>query len=334
MFGKRGKTAPTEPNQAVATPKSARVVASIGGGLALAAGAAISFQGLSGLGDLAGINPPWLLPIAIDVYAATSTILSLLLPIGHRARSAAEWNARLGLAMSMAGNAAFRALHLGSFTPEDGVLTFVGAWPSVIVERLLMLQGRVVGAGTVGQQPATGKQETDRQTAMPVSPSTDDKTGKTEESSTETANPLTVQPPADRQPEPVNDPSSETAKTPSTGKPEPRQTTTARQSADGQTSTDTWVLIGKPVYERLRAEHGKRPGETVFHNGLTDYLAELIEAGELVGENKDEKPELYAAKCSLSTAKRIRGEIEIRFPGILFGHALEDQAAHQQEGAA
>lgn len=158
--------------------------------------------------------------------------------------------------------------------------------------------------------------------------------GKTEESSTETANPLTVQPPTDRQPEPGNNPSSETAKTPSTGKPEPRQTTTARPTAEGQTSTDTWVLIGKPVYERLRAENGKRPGETVFHNGLTDYLAKLIEAGELVGEGKDEKPELYAAKCSLSTAKRIRGEIEIRFPGILFGHALEDQDIHQQEGAA
>lgn len=143
MFGKRRTPAPTEPNRQIPTPDSARWVVTIGGGFALLASAAISFEGLSGLGQMIGINPPWLLPIAIDIYAATCTLAALLLPEGHHARKTAVWNARLGLGMSMAGNAAFRALHLGAFTPQDWILTSIGAWPPLIVERLLHLQGQV-----------------------------------------------------------------------------------------------------------------------------------------------------------------------------------------------
>lgn len=132
----------------VKTPRAAVLVGSTGGTAALLAAAAVSFQGLAGLGALVGIANPWLLPIAIDIYAATSTLVALLLPPAHPARSTAVWNARLGLAMSMAGNAADRAMHLGSYSPADGFLTFVGAWPSLIVERLLHLQGRLATDAT------------------------------------------------------------------------------------------------------------------------------------------------------------------------------------------
>lgn len=131
--------------QQIPTPRAALRIAAVGIPTALAAGAAVSFQGLAGLGMLVGIRDPWLLPIAIDVYAATSALITLFLPEGHRARNTALWNARLGLVMSMSGNAAFRAMHLDAtgYTTSDGILTFVGAWPSLIVERLLHLQGRL-----------------------------------------------------------------------------------------------------------------------------------------------------------------------------------------------
>lgn len=134
--------------QKVKTPRSAVLVVSVGGSASLAAAAAISFQGLTGLGMLAAIERPWLLPLAIDIYAAICTLAALLLPADHPARPAAVWNARAGLAMSMAGNAADRAMHLGSFTVADAFLTFVGAWPSLIVERLLHLQGRLATDAT------------------------------------------------------------------------------------------------------------------------------------------------------------------------------------------
>jgi hypothetical protein len=148
---------------APATPRAALRTAAVGIPIALLAGAAVSFQGLAGLGTLVGIRDPWLLPIAIDVYAATSTLITLFLPEGHRARTTALWNARLGLAMSMSGNAAFRAMHLGvaGYTVSDGVLTFVGSWPSLIVERLLHLQGRLTGTPSpVPLQPPTEPAET------------------------------------------------------------------------------------------------------------------------------------------------------------------------------
>ena len=128
------------------TPRSAKRVAAVGIPVALAAAAAVSFAGLTELGGFAGIDHPWLMPVAIDVYATTATLIAMLLPEGHHARRTAVWNARLGLAMSMGGNALARSLHLGTrgYTASDALLTFVGAWPSLIVERLLQLQGRLV----------------------------------------------------------------------------------------------------------------------------------------------------------------------------------------------
>jgi hypothetical protein len=328
MFGKRRPTpAPAQPNRHVPTPKSARRVVTIGGASALLAAAAISFEGLSGLGQMIGITPPWLMPVAIDIYASTSALAALLLPEGHVARRTAVWNARLGLAMSMAGNAAYRALHLGGFTPQDWVLTLIGTWPPAIVERLLHLQGRVNGAGETVVAADNIERQADGRDADSVKPSTNatDKAGPDRQTSTRpgidnqtansTGNPVDNGNPTPRQPSadnPVND------------KPRERQKPAVKQSAVGQPSTDTWVGIGKPLYDELRAAHGKRPSETLFHGVLKARVAQLIADGELVGEHKDEKPDVYADP-SVSTAKRIRKEIEDRFPGIVFGHHAPDQ---------
>lgn len=154
---RRGNNTPTPQTAArtpIPTPRSVKRVAALGIPVSLAAAAAVSFAGLAELGTFAGIDHPWLMPVAIDVYATTATLIAMLLPEGHRARRTAVWNARLGLAMSMSGNALARALHLGTrgYTVSDALLTFIGAWPSLIVERLLHLQGHL----TVGDDAADG----------------------------------------------------------------------------------------------------------------------------------------------------------------------------------
>lgn len=137
------------------TPRAVKRVTALGIPVSLAAAAAVSFAGLTDLGRDAGIAHPWLMPVAIDVYAATATLTAMLLPDTHPGRRAALWHARLGLAMSMGGNALARYLHLGAagYTPSGMLLTLVGAWPSLIVERLLQLQGRLSAPGSGSPAP-------------------------------------------------------------------------------------------------------------------------------------------------------------------------------------
>lgn len=122
----------------------ARRVVVGGGGLSLLAASVISFEGLSGLGQLIGIYPSWLLPLAIDIYTMTCTITTLLLPPGST-RNAALGNAVLGLVMSMGGNAGYRALTHG-WSKHTIALMVADSFPSLIVERLMHLQGAVARA--------------------------------------------------------------------------------------------------------------------------------------------------------------------------------------------
>jgi hypothetical protein len=275
------------PKPAVKTPRSALWVANIGGTFALLAGAAISFQGLTGLGGLVGVDHPWLLPIAIDVYAATTTIVALLLPASHHARKTAVWNARLGLSMSMAGNAAYRAMHLGSYTVSDGFLTFVGAWPSVIVERLLHLQGRLA----VGDAPGVA--------APPLPEVVDDNPAAVDDSA---APPVADNPGGNQNGNPATPPPVKA--------PVNRQKPPAKlgdNKSGNETTTERWVEVGMPVYVAVKAFVGRRPPEGAYADALATEVDRLIRAGEL--------PEAYK-NPSTSTAKRIRGEVEAKFPHL------------------
>jgi hypothetical protein len=243
------------------------------------------------------------------------------------------WNARLALSFTVAGNALFHALHLESghqgWTTTDIALTAVSAVPPIIVERFLHLQTKInVGVGVNTSGSATGIGNRPAATgSTPANRQASEETGKQQPTGNgrATDNPPAANNPADRQPS--------ADKVPAAVKPETRQPAPSRRAVDGQPSTDTWVEIGKPVYDGLRAELGKRPGETVFHNTLAAHVAQLIADGALVGESGDEKPDAYADP-SLSTAKRIRGEIEARFPGIIFGHHATDQHGDVTEEVA
>jgi hypothetical protein len=274
-----------------------RRVAAVGIPISLAASAAVSFQGLTGLGALVGIAHPWLLPISIDVYAVTSTLIAMLLPEGHRARRTAVWNARLGLAMSMAGNAVFRAVHLGSYAASDIVLTFVGAWPSLIVERLLHLQGRLAdshGRRTAAVEAAEPEQTATVQSATVQAPP---------------VSPATVQPAVAARP---LTPAPATAHTnrspaPATAHRPPAPTVQPASGASARTTVKRWVEIGHPVYVAVQDATGRRPTENAYRDALAEEVARLIAAGQLAP--------VYA-EPSVPTAKRVRKDVEDRHPEV------------------
>lgn len=90
----------------------------------------------------------------------------------------------------------------------------------------------------------------------------------------------------------------------------------------GQLETETWIDITTPIYEALRASTGKRPTAEDLASGMAAAVEQRIAAGEFSGAVKGPSP---------STAKRIRGQIETRFPHLLFVHAGDE---NEQEGAA
>lgn len=232
----RGETTPPAP---VKTPRSVKRVAAGGIPVSLAAAAAVSFAGLTELGSFAGIQHPWLMPVAIDVYATTATLIAMLLPEGHRARRTAVWNARLGLAMSMSGNALARSLHLGTagYTASDALLTFVGAWPSLIVERLLHLQGHLTVGESSAAEPATQAPPVPASSAPPALPS-----GATEKRAT------------------------------SARKRQPAGATVTDMGASGGLSLEEWAERAAPVYVELMDRNGAAPT-------APKLMAELVQRG-------------------------------------------------------
>lgn len=150
-----------------AVPPSAIRMAKIGGTIALIAAAAISAQTLVSLGHLLGLRDKiaWLLPVSLDVYAATSIWVGYRIPAIHPAARIARRDARLALGLSVCCNALFHLLLLaGSQLPQwltDALLIIVGALPPLVVERIFHLQMAVRdGDGTTEAAPV----------AMPAQP--------------------------------------------------------------------------------------------------------------------------------------------------------------------
>lgn len=129
-----------------AVPPSAIRMAKFGGTIALIAAAAISAQTLVSLGHLLGLHDKiaWLLPVSLDVYAATSIWVGYRIPAVHPAAGIARRDARLALGLTVCCNALFHLLLLaGSQLPQwltDTLLIIVGALPPLVVERIFHLQ--------------------------------------------------------------------------------------------------------------------------------------------------------------------------------------------------
>lgn len=148
---------------AAAVPASAVTIAKVGGTVALAAAAAMSVQTLFGLARLLGYaawNAP-LLPLSLDVYAATAISVGYRIPGAHPARATARRNAVLALALTICCNGLYHWLALAGASVSAGLrtelLVAVSALPPVVVERILHLQ-RAVSGGTVPVRDGTERE--------------------------------------------------------------------------------------------------------------------------------------------------------------------------------
>lgn len=142
-----------------ATPASALLAARLGGALALAAAASLSFNALCDLARQAGLSKlAALLPIAIDAFAASALFVAYRLPLGHPARRTTGRTARLALALTVGCNGLDHLLDLASYLftrhVRDLLLVMVASLPPLIVERLLHLQTALVeGFEHTGTEP-------------------------------------------------------------------------------------------------------------------------------------------------------------------------------------
>lgn len=128
-----------------ATPASALLVARLGGALALAAAASLSFNALCDLARRAGLGGlAALLPIAIDAFAASTLFVAYRLPPAHPAHRTTGRTARLALTLTVGCNGLDHLLDLAGYLltrhVRDLLLVIVASLPPLIVERLLHLQ--------------------------------------------------------------------------------------------------------------------------------------------------------------------------------------------------
>jgi len=217
------------------TPSSALAAARLGGAVALAAAASLSFNALCDLARHAGLHRlAALLPIAVDAFAASSLFVAYRLPGDHSARRTTGRTARLALALTVACNALDHLLDLAGYLltkhVRDVLLVAVASLPPLIVERLLHLQTALVGdSGQAVTGHVTG-QALSNLAGHVADPEQDldDRIGETQA--------------------------------------EPRRPSRSRPD------DDHWLAVAVPVYRALLARTGRRPTETAFHAALAEAM--------------------------------------------------------------
>ena len=296
-------------------PSSAVLVARLGGTAALLAAAAISASTLYHLGLCVGLVPTtaWLLPAALDIYAACAIFTGYRIPPENPARSSALWNARVALTLTVGCNALEHVLALGGtvISPafRDGLLVGVASLPPFIVERLLHLQTLLVPGRSVGRSPYPASIKEDdpiegfnerpaslnvqNDKAVQITPVVDD---AIDHDAAATARHKQVHShPAHDKRTVAEDASVANDRHHAIGQQH------AAQVAVRPLALAVLAEIAAPLYTDLAERSGRRPGERVFHQALTDRIAALANDGQIPSE---------ARMPSLSTAKRVRALVE------------------------
>lgn len=124
-----------------ALPPNVIRIVRIGIPISLLATEALSFQSLYSLGLLVGwsVALAWLLPVALDVYAAVSTAVWQAIPDDHEASKPAARNARFAICLTEGGNALNHLASAGGNSAHMIMVLGVSALPPLIAERLLRL---------------------------------------------------------------------------------------------------------------------------------------------------------------------------------------------------
>lgn len=264
---------------------------------------AFSFGNVGLLGVSLGIDPriAYLTGPAVDLSVVGLIVAGTYL--SHRGWSdSALWPVHL---MSVLCGTAMIALNCGQSVYQQ-------QWRKAAFDAVGPLL--LIGWGFLG--PWLLRQLADARTLRTAA--TESSTAQTQGPSTETVQPPTLD---ERSPSSESStegtvhrpaaPSTDRPRRPSTPRPKP---STAAPST-GQPDKDVWVEIGHPVYLAVRARVGKRPPEGEFHAALIEECARLIVQGEL--------PACYADP-SLTTAKRVRKDVETRFPELSPLHLIRE----------
>jgi hypothetical protein len=284
----------------IEVPAFTRWALRIGGGAALVCGAILSFFALYGLAVMNGWPRyiAWALPGSVDVLTATAAVVAMSVPRAHRGASIAHWSAAASLLITVGCNVEFHALLPATRWSIGHVfLVATGAVPAIVVELILVMQmylgdGAVL-AGADHAPVVQPKAQSSKNGA--VGQSSKSAAADRVDGQSSTAAPVEVVH-ADDLPAVQNAPSS---------------TRTMDEDSSNQAATDEQdeliVQIGRTVYEAVKTELGKRPPQQAFCDALAAAAAPHVDAGRL--------PETYRSP-SISTAKRVRKDVEDRFPGL------------------
>lgn len=274
----------------------------------MACAAALSAPTLFGLALLIGFAAQlaWLLPAALDGYAVTSIWFGRKVPASHPAAKAARRNARLALALTVACNGLYHLLTLGGVLVPTAarvtLLVAVSSLPPFLVDRLLHL--RSLAGGNSAPTAVTDQASIVQPKAQPSKNNVGERPG---------TDAVTVQPSTAAPGEIVhaNGHATVQAPRPSTARVDDAPLTTPSTAEQDELI----VHIGRTVYESVKTALGKRPTEGAFRDALAEAAAPHVAAGRL--------PETYRDP-SVSTAKRLRKQVEDRFPELSPLHLIRE----------
>lgn len=132
-------------------PTFVRWALRIGGGLALACGAILSFYALFGLATLNGwpSTIAWALPGSVDILTATALVVAMGTPRSHPGAKVAHWCAGISLVITVGCNVEYHALLPAHWSAGHIALVATGAVPALVVELILIMQMRIGDGATL-----------------------------------------------------------------------------------------------------------------------------------------------------------------------------------------
>lgn len=297
---KRGKNVPP-----AHVPAVARWALRIGGGLALLCGALLSFFALFGLAVLNGWPRviAWALPGCVDVLTATAAIVAMSVPRHHRGARIAHWCAGVSLAITVGCNVEYHALLPAHWTTGHIFLVATGAVPAIVVELIIVMQMYLGDGAALANTDQAATVQPKQQPSKNIATGQPSKAAETVQTNGQPS--VTAA---------ANGHALVQSAAPSSVRVDGAASTPA--VTDGQ--DELIAEIGRTVYERLKNELGKRPPEQAFCDALAEACSPHVAAGRLSETYKNP---------SISTAKRVRKEIEERFPELSPLHLVTAKAS-------
>lgn len=269
-------------------PRFTRWALRIGGGVAIACGAILSFFALNGLAVMNGWPQTiaWALPGSVDILTATAAVTAMSVPRRHPGARIAHWCAIASLLITVGCNVEYHALIPAHWSIGHVFLVATGAVPAIVVELILVMQMHL-GDGaalidTGSQSAPDGKKKPERQ-----QPATGiGKAGEPPAASASgtgnqapTLNPAAA--PAIKAPKSGSGTSGEPAAaldpaaTAPAAAPESGNGIVVEINGNGRRSSRDWAVLAMPYYRQHLAQNGQPPSAPKLAQLLRDAYPEL-----------------------------------------------------------